>query len=131
MSWTGSVVSVEKQQENPINIKVTVEFSNSDTDEKIRRFALAVDASDEFVAQFTKANIAQLETRDTHLAALTKQGPIDVSIAPGATDREKFSAAMNDLLRLKQHIDLGILQADSKEYTDAVALAKSLRQPGF
>jgi hypothetical protein len=127
--WTGTVVSVQKQTDNPINLKVTVDFSNDATGEKVKRAIIANDATDEYIAAFVKGNIAELEKRDVSLQAVTV-GPVTPAPLP-VSAQQQFLAALNNLGRLEVRVRLGVVQATSKEYTDAVAAAIALYQPGF
>jgi hypothetical protein len=127
--WSGSVVSVQKQTDNPINLKITVDFANDATGEKVQRAIVSNDATDEYIAAFVKGNIAELEKRDASLQTVTV-GPVTPAPLP-QTAQQQFIAALNNLGRLEVRVRLGVVQATSKEYTDAVAAAVSLYQPGF
>jgi hypothetical protein len=126
--WTAKVISVEKQPENPINIKVTVEFESGA--EKIQRVTFGNDITDAIIASFVKANIVALEARDAALPNVTP-GPVSVPPDLPPSDQQKFVIAANDLARLNQRVALGVVKAGDQEVLDALDLAKSLYQPGF
>lgn len=128
MTWTAKVATVEKQPENPINIKVTAEFASA-TGEIIQRVTFGNNITDEWIAAWVKANIDSLDERDVALPEITK-GPVTPAALP-VTEQQQFAVALQDLARLDQRARLGIVSVDDAEYKNAAALAKSLYQPGF
>jgi hypothetical protein len=83
------------------------------------------------LCQWVKLRIASLESKVTTKTESPKQGATIKPEDAVLNDQQRFMLAVQNLARLDQRVKLGVLTVDAMEYTDALALARSLYQPGF
>lgn len=140
MEYFAEIVKLTKSEKNPINIESALQITNDTNAEVIIvKDIVGNDLSKEFLEDLAQRNINSIADRDAALSKTDlKLGPITPKLRD-QTPQQQFSVAANNLARLKQRVALGLITENDvdgvsggwKEFTEALALAQSLYQPGF